>query len=40
VTEREADDLLRDASAFCELVERSLGLPRQTVLSQSWVQAS
>ncbi len=40
VSEREADDLLRDASAFLELVERSLGLPRQTVLSQSWVRAS
>jgi hypothetical protein len=40
VTEREADDLLRDATAFVELVERSLGLPRQTVLSQSWVRAS
>jgi len=40
VTEREADDLLRDATRFVELVERSLGLPRQTVLSQSWVRAS
>ncbi len=40
VTEREADDLLRDATTFVELVERSLGLPRQTVLSQSWVRAS
>lgn len=40
VTEREAADLLRDATAFCELVENSLGLPRQTVLAQTWVQAS
>ncbi len=40
VTEREADDLLRDATTFVELVEHSLGLPRQTVLSQSWVRAS
>jgi SAV_6107-like HEPN len=40
VSEREADDLLRDATTFVELVERSLGLPRQTVLSQSWVRAS
>lgn len=40
VTEREADDLLRDATTFVELVEDSLGLPRQTVLAQPWVRAS
>jgi hypothetical protein len=40
VSERDADDLLRDATTFVELVERSLGLPSRTVLSQSWVRAS
>ncbi len=40
VSEREADDLLRDATTFVELVEQTLGLPSRTVLSQTWIQAS
>lgn len=40
VSERDADDLLRDATTFVELVEQSLGLPSRSVLSQSWIQAS
>ena len=40
VSERDADDLLRDATTFVELVEQTLGLPSRTVLSQTWIQAS
>ena len=40
VSERDADDLLRDATTFVELVEQSLGLPSRSVLSQTWIQAS
>ena len=32
VTEREGDDLLRDAERFCQLVETTLGLPHQPPL--------
>lgn len=40
VSERDADDLLRDATTFVELVEQTLGLPSRSVLSQTWIQAS
>jgi len=50
VTQREADDLVREAETFYELVESSLGLIEQpvlpqssqpqSVLAQSWMQAS
>ena len=40
VTEREADDLVREAEAFCELVESLLGLGHQPALTESWQRAS
>jgi hypothetical protein len=40
VTEREADDLLRDAQTFLALVETTLGLAHQPVLPQLAPQAS
>jgi len=50
VTQREADDLIREVETFYDLVESSLGLIQQpvlphsaqpqSVLAQSWMQAS
>lgn len=40
VTEREADDLVREAEAFCELVESLLGLGQQPALTETWRHAS
>lgn len=40
VSVREADDLLRAAEEFCELVESMLGVPRQLGYSETWVRAS
>jgi hypothetical protein len=40
VTDREADDLVREASAFYELVESLLGVPHQPGLLQTWKHAS
>lgn len=39
VTVREADDLLRDAECFCEVVERVLGVPIQQLLPDSAPEA-
>jgi SAV_6107-like HEPN len=40
VTQREADDLVREAEAFCELVESLLGLGHQPALTETWRRAS